>query len=130
MTGDALTWVIASWQVLTALGIIAFWSTWFRRPHAEPWQPAGYVEHERVFVFPDSILATLLVASAVLLVSEQPLGESLALLCAGMLAFLGVIDAAYFAQHRMFAREKGGVVNAGIVASVLALAVVLGARYA
>lgn len=130
MSGDLWTWVVAAWQVLTALGIATFWITWFRQPHDESWQPVGYVEHERVFVFPDSILATLLVVSAALCVSQQALGESLALVCAGMLLFLGIIDAAYFARHGMYARAKGGVGNVGLVVAVLALAAVLLLRYA
>lgn len=130
MTGDVATWLIAAWQVLTALGIAVFWTTWFRQPHTESWQPPGYVEHERVFVFPDSVLATLLVVSAVLLVLDRGPGGSLALLCAGMLAFLGIIDAAYFAQHGMFAAARDGLLNAFLVVAVLALAVVLALRYA
>jgi hypothetical protein len=39
--------------------------------------------------------------------------------------FLGIIDAAYFWQTGLFARERGGVANAVVVAGVLALAVVL-----
>ncbi len=129
MTGNAVTWLVAAWQVLTAAGIAVFWTTWFRQPHAEAWHPPGYAEHERVFVFPDTTLAMLLVASAVLLVLEQPMGASLALVCAGMLAFLGIIDAAYFAQHGMYARDRDGLLNAFLVIAVLALAVVLAVRY-
>lgn len=130
MTHDVVTWLVAAWQVLTATGIVVFWTTWFRQPHEEPWQPAGYVEHERVFVFPDTTLAALLLVSAVLLVLEQRLGESLALVCAGMLAFLGIIDAAYFAQHGLYARARDGLLNGFLVVAVLALALVLGVRYA
>lgn len=130
MTSDAVTWLVAAWQVLTAAGIAVFWTTWFRQPHTEPWQPPGYTEHERVFVFSDSALAALLIASAVLSVLEQPLGRSLALICAGMLFFLGVIDAAYFAEHGMFRRDRDGPLNAFLIIAVLALGVVLAARYA
>lgn len=129
MTRNAWTWVVAVWELGTAAGIASFWLTWFRKPHEEAWQPPGYVEHERVFVFPDSVLATLLAVSAILQLGERPLGGSLALVASGMLAFLGIIDAAYFTQHRMFAREREGLANAGIVVSVLSLAVVLAVRY-
>lgn len=125
MTRDPLLWVAAVLQVVTAVGIAAFWLTWFREPHREPWLPTGYVEHERVFVFPDTLLATVLVVSAGLTVAGVEIGRSLALVSAGMLLFLGVIDAAYFAQHRMFARERGGLVNGGVVVGVLAMAVLL-----
>lgn len=130
MTDDVVTWLIAAWQALTALGIAAFWLTWFREEHSDSWLPEGYVEHERVFVFPDSVLSLLLITSAVLQVADEPFGGSLALVSAGMLTFLGVIDAAYFAQHGMFARSRGGIINGGIIASTLALAVVLVVRFA
>ena len=130
MSEDVWTWIVAGWQVATAIGFGGFWFAWFRRPHVEPWLPAGYVEHERVFVFPDSILALTLVVSALLLIAGEPLGRSLALVAAGMLVFLGVIDLAYFAQHGMFAREREGIGNLGIVVALLTLAVVLVARYA
>lgn len=130
MSDDALTWLIAGWQVATAIGFAVFWVTWLRGPHGEAWLPPGYVEHERVFVFPDAVCAVILAVSAVLLVAEEPLGRSLALVAAGMLAFLGVIDLAYFARQGMFARARGGVGNLAIVVAVLALAAVLVVRYA
>jgi hypothetical protein len=130
MTDDALVWVAAGVQVLTATGIVAFWLTWFREAHTEEWLPTGYVEHERVFVYPDSLLAALLVLSAGLAVLEVDLGRSLGLVSAGMLLFLGVIDLAYFAQHRMFARARGGLVNAGVVVGVLVASVLLVVAYA
>lgn len=130
MSRDVATWVVAGLELVAAAAIAAFWLTWRREHHDEPWLPAGYVEHEEVFVAPDSVLALVLVASAVLLVLEVPLGRSLALVAAGMLAFLGIIDLAYFARHGMFARGRGGVLNAGIVAGVLLLAAILIVRFA
>lgn len=129
MSHDALTWVAAVVQVVTAGVFALYWLTWFREAHDEPWLPNGYVEHERVFVYSDSVVASLLVVSAVLAVFEVPWGRTLALVCAGMLLFLGVIDAAYFAQHRMFARNRGGLVNGGVVAGVLAVSVFLVIAY-
>jgi len=76
------------------------------------------------------LVALTLVTSAVLLVLEEPLGASLALVAAGMLAFLGVIDLAYFAKHGMFSLARGGPMNAGIVVGVLLLAGILVVRYA
>lgn len=130
MTHDAATWTVAALELVAAVAIAGFWLTWPREAHDEPWLPTGYVEHEQVFVFPDSILALTLVASAVLLVLEEPLGRSLALVAVGMLSFLGVIDLAYFAKHGMFSLERGGPLNAGIVVGVLLLAVILVLRYA
>ena len=130
MTDDAGIWVIAALELVAALGIAGFWLTWPKEAHDEPWLPTGYVQHEEVFRYPDSILALTLVTSAVLLVLEEPLGASLALVAAGMLTFLGVIDLAYFGKHGMFALARGGLMNAGIVAGVLLLVVILVARFA
>ncbi len=47
-----------------------------------------------------------------------------------MLAFLGIVDAAYFARHGLFARQRGGAGNLGIVVAALGLAAVLVVRYA
>ena len=125
MTTAVWAWLLAVWVGGTAIGIAVFWATWFRTTHDEPWLPEGYVEHERVFVVPDSLLATLLAATAVLTVLGHDLAPGLGLIAAGMLAFLGIIDAAYFARHGLFARGRGGVGNTLLVANVLALAAVL-----
>jgi hypothetical protein len=118
-------WIVAGLQVVAAAGIVAFWVGWLRQEHDEEWLPPGYVEHERAFAFPDALLAALLVVSAVLLVNEQPLGRTLSLVCAGMLAFLGVLDAAYFWQTGLFARERGGALNALVVVGLLILSALL-----
>ena len=60
--------IVAAVQILTAIGIARFWITWLRTEHEEPWLPVGYVEHERCFVYPDSVLAALMVVAAILLI--------------------------------------------------------------
>jgi len=100
--------IVAAVQILVAIGIVRFWMTWLRTEHEEPWLPTGYVEHERCFVYPDSVLATLMVVAAILLFLGSALGERLSLVCGGMMLFLTVIDTAYFLQNGMFAKEKGG----------------------
>jgi len=129
VTDDAGTWVIIGLQLVGAAGFAAFWVTWLRTTHDEEWLPAGYEDHEAPFVWSDSLLVLTLLASAVLLAFEEPLGESLALVAGGMLLFLGVLDAAYFRRTGLFAREKEGLLNAGVVIGVLALGVVLVVRF-
>lgn len=101
--------IVAIAQIFMAAGIIHFWYQWFRTDHKEEWLPAGYEEHERVFVYPDTVLSILLITSAILLLSGNPYGEKLTLVCGGMMLFLTIIDIAYFLQHGMFAKEKNGV---------------------
>ena len=142
MTDSIATWVIAGLEVLAALGITAYWITWFRSPHDEPWLPDGYVDHEAPFVYTDAVLAIVLVVAAILQVSEDPApttavlvtggrsaGASLGLIAAGMLAFLGVLDLAYFARTGLFKREHDGIINAGVVVSVLTLSLILVVRF-
>jgi len=112
--------IVAAVQILVALGIVRFWTTWLRTEHQEPWLPTGYVEHERCFVYPDSVLAALMVVAAILLLLGNALGERLTLVCGGMMLFLTVIDTAYFLQNGMFAKEKGGAENRRLII-VLAL---------
>lgn len=142
MTDSPATWVIAVLEVITALGIATYWITWFRSSHDEPWLPDGYVDHEAPFVFTDTVLAVVLVAAAILQVTEnppaasavlvsggRPLGESLGLFAAGMLAFLGILDLAYFARTGLFKREHEGLINAGVVIGTLTLSVILVLRF-
>jgi hypothetical protein len=107
--------IIAVIQILAALGIAQFWTKWLRTEHTEPWLPTGYVEHERCFVYPDSVLAVLMIVSAILLLLGNPLGERLTLVCGGMMLFLTVIDTAYFLQNGMFSKEKGGGENLPLI---------------
>jgi hypothetical protein len=121
--------VIAAIQILAALGIAGFWMTWLRTEHNEPWLPTGYVEHERCFVYPDSVLAALMVISAILLILGSALGERLALVCGGMMLFLTVIDTAYFLQNGMFAREKGGAENLGLIVVLIIVSLLMILRF-
>jgi len=129
VTNDVAVWIVAGLEVVAALGIAAYWVTWFRVPHDEAWLPGGYVDHEAPFVYTDTILALVLVVAAVLQVTGEPLGDSLGLVAAGMLAFLGVLDLAYFARTGLFAKEHDGIGNAAVVGGVLLLSVILLVRF-
>lgn len=121
--------ILAVAQILMAIGIIRFWINWFRTEHNEPWLPAGYMEHERTFVYPDTIMSILMMISAVLLFLDKPLGPSLALVCGGMMLFLTIIDIAYFAQHNLFARDRGGAENWGLVIPMVVMSFLMIGRF-
>lgn len=121
--------IVAAAQLIMAAGTIHFWITWFNKEHNEPWLPNGYIEHERVFVYPDSVMSALLSISAILLLMGKPLGEKLALVCGGMVLFLAIIDIAYFAQHKMFAKERGGKENIGLVVPMVLMSLLLILRF-
>jgi hypothetical protein len=121
--------IVAVVQILTSLGIAQFWTTWLRTEHEEPWLPTGYVEHERCFVYPDSVLAILMVTSAILLFAGNALGERLALVCGGMMLFLLVIDTAYFLQNGMFAKEKGGAAHLRLILTLTVVSLLMILRF-
>lgn len=121
--------VIAVIEILMAVGITLFWFTWLRQEHDEPWLPAGFIEHERVFVYPDLTMSLLLVISAILLLNGFSAGKRLSLVCAGMMLFLAVIDTAYFIQHGMFAKEKDGWFHFSIVALFFAVSFFIGITF-
>lgn len=129
MTDNAATWAVAALLVLGALVFFAYWIIWFRQSHDQSWLPPGYREHESPFVFSDTMLALLLLATAVLLVLEEPIGEHLALVAGGMLVFLGILDTAYFWKTGMFAPEREGYMNLAVVAACLAGGIFLIVRY-
>jgi hypothetical protein len=129
VTVDTASWVIAGLQLATALGVVVYWQLWLRSDHDIAWWPPEYEAHERAFVLPDHVCALLLTVSAGLTVSGREAGGQLALVAAGMMLFLGLIDLAYFTRHRMFARERDGVGNALIVGWMLLFAAVLAIRY-
>jgi hypothetical protein len=121
--------IFAILMLIFAVLASSFWITWFREDHDQEWLPSGYIEHERIFVWSDAMMSIVLVAGAVLLIADKDLGERLALVAAGMLAFLGVLDLAYFAQNDMFRRDHDGIANIGIVVGALALSAALFVRY-
>lgn len=125
MNDPAMGFVLNGLQLATALGIAAFWIWWFRAKHDESWWPRGYRQHEQAFVVPDTVLAILLVASSSASIGNFALGSPLALVAAGMMLFLAIIDATYFAQQGMFAVERGGVGNALLVGWFFGLSLIM-----
>jgi len=121
--------IVAAAQLVMAAGIIRFWIIWFRTEHKEPFLPAGYMEHERTFVYPDTVLSILMIISAVLLFLDKPPGKSLTLVCGGMMLFLTVIDTAYFAQHGLFAKDRGGAENRGIIIPMAVMSFLMIVRF-
>lgn len=117
--------VLIGLQLATALGIVVFWIWWLRAEHDESTWPPGYRRHEQAFVLPDGMLAIMLVASSLASLGNIELGSPLALVAAGMMLFLALIDLAYFAQQGMFAVARGGVGNAILVGWLLILSVTM-----
>ena len=121
--------VVALAQLAMVVGIVNFWIKWFRSEHNQPWLPAGYIEHERCFVYPDAVMSVLMIFSAILLFMGNPLGERLTLVCGGMMLFLAIIDTAYFKQNGMFEKDKGGKENIGLVIPMIVMSLLMVLRF-
>lgn len=125
MSLHAFDVVLIGLQLAAALGIVVFWIWWFRAKHDESSWPQGHRQHERAFVVPDLLLACLLVVSSLTSMRDVAQGSRLALIAAGMMLFLAILDATYFVQQGMFERERGGVGNALLVGGLLTLSLVM-----
>lgn len=112
-------------QLVAAAGILAFWRNAKKWSFDEPWRPPGFALHEASFQLPDTVTAAVLTASALLVAAGRPEGRALALVAAGMLLFLGIIDAAYMRQNGLFARERDGILHAAVVVAVLGVAALM-----
>lgn len=88
---------------LTALGLILFWIGFFTIGLAPETPPPGYFVYEHSFPLPDLILAGALLVTARLLAQGKAAGKTLALVCAGALIFLGVLDFSFNFQNGMYA---------------------------
>ncbi len=121
--------IVAVAQIIMAAGTVNFWIKWFRTDHVQPWLPKGYIEHERCFVYPDSVMSVLMIASAILLFMGHSLGERLSLVCGGMMLFLAIADIAYFKQNNMFVMERGGKESFGLVIPMVIMSLLMILRF-
>jgi hypothetical protein len=96
------TKIIASFELLTALGLVFFWIGFFTIGLAPESPPQCYFAYERSFPLPDLILAAALFISSRLLFKRKPSGRSLSLLCAGALMFLGILDLSFNIQNGIY----------------------------
>jgi hypothetical protein len=106
---------VAVLELVTAIGIILFWVGFFTVGLAPANPPAGYFAYEHSFPPPDSVLALILIAAAVLLLRGKPLGRALSLVAAGGLIFLGVIDFSFNIQNGMYAISAMDALLNGVI---------------
>lgn len=121
--------VVVVVQLVAAAGIVVFWMTFGRARFDEPWRPPGFAEHERAFPLPDIVAAALLALSAGLEWIAPARARSLALIAAGMLLFLGLLDFNYMRQNDLFAPGHDGRAHTAIVVAILTVAALLLLRH-
>ena len=95
--------LIARLELLTAAGLILYWTLYFTVGVAPENPPAGYFVFQNTFTYADLILAVILIRAATLLLRPDPiqrvLGRGLSLVCSGALLFLGGLDISFNLQN-------------------------------
>ncbi|MDP6909551.1 MAG: hypothetical protein QF371_08595 [Flavobacteriales bacterium] len=86
-------------EIVTALGLILYWIAFYTIGLAPDDPPLGYIEFEKSFPIPDTVLALGLIIAGIGLLQESSYAEHLSLVCAGALMFLGVLDLSFGVQN-------------------------------
>lgn len=94
--------LVASLEIVTAVGLILFWIAFFTVGLAPENPPACYFAYEHAFPLPDCLLAVLLLSAGVLLMKDKPIGYRLSLVSAGALMFLGLLDFSFNIQNGVY----------------------------
>lgn len=113
-------------EIITAAGLILFWIGFFTVGMAPETPPECYFAYEHAFPLPDILLAMVLLASGILLLKGNPLGKTLALVAAGALIFLGLVDFSFNFQNGIYSISTldlvlNGFINIWCVAFGLAI---------
>jgi hypothetical protein len=102
MLNDERRKLIASLEIVTAVGLVLFWVAFFTVGLAPENAPACYFAYEHSFPLPDGILAALLMAAGILLTKNRPWGAKLSLAAGGALVFLGLLDFSFNIQNGVY----------------------------
>ena len=94
--------LIASLEIVTAVGLVLFWVAFFTVGLAPENAPACYFAFEHSFPLPDGLLAALLLAAGILLTKNSPWGLKLSLAAGGALVFLGMLDFSFNVQNGVY----------------------------
>ena len=113
-------------EIITAAGLILFWIGFFTVGMAPETPPECYFAYEHAFPLPDILLAMVLLASGILLLKGNPVGKTLALVAAGALVFLGLVDFSFNFQNGIYLASTldlvlNGFINIWCVAFGLAI---------
>lgn len=93
---------IAVLELLTGVGLILFWIGFFTIGLAPKNPPPCYFAYEHSFPLPDIVLAIVLLAAGILLLSGNPRGRKFSLVAAGALIFLGLLDFSFNIQNGVY----------------------------
>lgn len=94
--------VIAVLLIVTAVGTVAYWVDFFVRGSVNVVDEDWYIKFERSFPAADGFMAACAAVAAIGLLSDAGYGTALALVTAGALIFLGLMDLAFNLDNRLY----------------------------
>lgn len=122
---------VAMLLIVTGVGIALFWLAFFTVGLAPAAPPPCYHAFEHAFPLPDLTLAATLVCAGLGLRAHDPerqrRGERLALLAAGALVFLGLLDVSFNLEQGLY---RGAVADIGLSIAINAWCVGFGSYLA
>ncbi|MEW5736648.1 MAG: hypothetical protein AB1921_17520 [Thermodesulfobacteriota bacterium] len=103
--------ILAVLMLVTAVGLVAFWTMFFTVGLAPENAPSCYLTFEHSFPLPDILLAIVLFFAGKGLLAGRAKARDLALFCSGALMFLGVLDFSFNIQNGMYTLGLGEAVG-------------------
>lgn len=94
--------VIAVLLLVTAVGIVAYWVDFFVRGSVNVVDEEWYLKFERAFPAADGFTAGCAAIGGIGLLADARYGIAFALVAAGGLVFLGLMDVAFNLENRLY----------------------------
>ena len=94
--------VIAVLLLVTAVGTVAYWVDFFVRGSVNVVEEEWYLKFERAFPAADGFMAGCAAIGGVGLLAGAGYGTAFALVAAGGLVFLGLMDVAFNLENRLY----------------------------
>jgi hypothetical protein len=88
--------------LVTAVGTTAYWVDFFARGSVNVVEEDWYVKFERSFPAADGFMSAAAAVAAVGLLADEPWGVAFALVAAGALVFLGLMDVTFNLENRLY----------------------------
>lgn len=94
--------VIAVLLLVTAVGLVAYWVDFFVRGSVNVVEEDWYIKFERAFPTADGFTAGCAAVGGIGLLADAGFGVAFALVTAGGLVFLGLMDVAFNLDNRLY----------------------------
>ncbi len=88
--------------LVTAVATVAYWVDFFARGSVNVVEEDWYVKFERSFPVADGFMAVCAAVAAVGLLADRGWGVAVALVTAGALVFLGLMDVTFNLENRLY----------------------------